>query len=285
MNLLNHPLQLQLATGELPFGSFQRLVEDRKAILEGIEKAISGGENTITDNELYFRDDASRGWLQRATEAGKTIESLDGIKCYNCGGPHLNIDCPEDLGASQSARALASTIQANGVVGAAAVLRCYSYACDRLLRACTGDGEINEVYHGWIVAHAEQWSKLADFCEEKADASAGELSYSICISMLYNWIDSEAATTGIRADLNDPRLSGLIDRLEELEPGYAASRDKHASFIADITGKASSERRVNEAEAKVNAAAAYLASKRKESSPAEKAAAYLAAKKKAEREQ
>lgn len=33
LNLLNHPLQLQLATGEVPLGSFRRLVADRRLIL------------------------------------------------------------------------------------------------------------------------------------------------------------------------------------------------------------------------------------------------------------
>lgn len=81
--------------------------------------------------------------------------------------------------------------------------------------------------------------------------------------MLYNWIDMEAATTGIRADryLNDPVMASLLETLEALEPGYAASRDKHSSFVADISGVATKPSQ-QAATAKVNAAAAYLAAKK-----------------------
>mmetsp|Transcript_9516 Transcript_9516/g.11756 ORF Transcript_9516/g.11756 Transcript_9516/m.11756 type:complete len:312 (-) Transcript_9516:395-1330(-) len=275
LNLLNHPLQLQLATGELPIGSFRRLLEDQKVILEGIKVAVGD----IIDEELDFHEEASRQWLKKAEESGKTIQ-LEGINCYNCGEPHLNIDCPEDLESSQSAQALKSIIGSNGLVGAAAVLRCYSFSCDRLLTACTTitNDKIDPTYHGWLDAHAKRWSRLAEICEGNLELINASSSYSICISMLYNWIDGEASTTGIRGDLNDPLLSSLMDRLEELEPGYGAQRDKHSSFVADVTGKASSQMLQNKAEDQINAATKYLA-KKKEKIAVEKAAAYLAAKK------
>ena len=43
LNLLNHPLQIQLATGELPYGSFLRLCHDRDAVLEALMRAASAG--------------------------------------------------------------------------------------------------------------------------------------------------------------------------------------------------------------------------------------------------
>ena len=78
-----------------------------------------------------------------------------------------------------------------------------------------------------------------------------------------------------------------MDRLEELEPGYAAQRDKHSSFLADITGKASSQLMKDKAAARVDKAAAYLAAKekKKKNPAAEKAAAYLLARKKKEGKQ
>jgi len=85
----------------------------------------------------------------------------------------------------------------------------------------------------------------------------------ICLSMFYNWIDSEAATTGIRLEDDGSTMSSMLEDIEHLEPGYAAQRDKHQSFVADITGVATKEAKKNEAAAKVNAAAAYLAAKKK----------------------
>ena len=78
-----------------------------------------------------------------------------------------------------------------------------------------------------------------------------------------NWIDIEAATTGIRLVDDGSSMSSILDDIERLEPGYAAQRDKHQSFVADITGVATGEAKKNAAAAKVNAAAAYLAAKKK----------------------
>lgn len=66
----------------------------------------------------------------------------------------------------------------------------------------------------------------------------------------------EAATTGIRADvLNDPALASSLKIREEMEPGYASS-----SFVAEkVTASANQKSQ----DAKANAAAAYLATKKK----------------------
>lgn len=86
--------------------------------------------------------------------------------------------------------------------------------------------------------------------------------------MFYNWLDSEAATTGIRLENGDTGtvMERLVDAIETLEPGYAAQRDKHSSFVADVTGKKEGKARADAAERKVNAAAAYLAAKKKKQS-------------------
>ena len=41
LNLLNHPLQIQLATGALPYGSFVRLCHDRSTILDAVRSAAA----------------------------------------------------------------------------------------------------------------------------------------------------------------------------------------------------------------------------------------------------
>ena len=117
LNLLNHPLQLQLATGDLKLGAFQRLILDRKAILEGLDGATGG----LVAEELAAHEEQSAKWLDAGKKAGKTI-AVEGIECYNCGGNHLNIDCPDDQEISSSARALQSLLLSNGWDGATAVL-------------------------------------------------------------------------------------------------------------------------------------------------------------------
>ena len=297
LNLLNHPLQLQLATSELPLGSFRRLVVDRSVILEGIESAVTISSTTTQKHvheemERHVAD--AKGWLQSAEDAGKTIV-VPGIQCYTCGGEHLNIDCPNDAGAgdaSPAALALRSVLQTSGPVGAVAVLRSHGFCCSRLLDAMgatVGSGqrgrEISQPYVGWLEAHSERWTALADACEaEIIDGAAGAggnhinidpSSYSLCLSMFYGWIDNEAATTGIRIKSNSSSGSGsasktamvrLVDALEGLEPGHASQRDKHSSFVADITGKADAQEKASAARRKVGAAAAYLAAKKMKNS-------------------
>ena len=274
LNLLNHPLQLQLVTGDLPLGSFQRLLSDRLVLLEGLETSAAGlflleDDDIDIHSIIQAHHEDAHQWLTMAQAQGKTIRT-PGIACYTCGGEHLNIDCPDDQEPSQSVRALHSVLQTSGLAGAMAILEGYSFVCSRLLEALrksdTNHG-CDTVYHGWLEAHAEQWSRLADLCHEKMGKSSivedDSAAYTTCLSMLYNWIDTEAATTGIRADLNDPMMASLMETLEEMEPGYAAQRDKHSSFAADIAGVATTRAKENGATAKANAAAAYLAAKKK----------------------
>lgn len=288
LNLLNHPLQLQLATGDLNYGAFQRLLLDRTAILEGLELATGGLPEIKKEILLHKAESAS--WLRTAEQAGKTI-SLPDIQCYSCGKDHLNIDCPEDQIISSSAQALKSLLLSNGLGGATAVLQCYGFCCKTLLKACQlvaddrDELKIHSVYHGWLNVHAERWSELGAICGSKLSCSEEEeAAYTVCLSMVYNWIDTEASNTGIRADLKDPTLSAIMNELEWLEPGYTAQRDRHQSFVADLGGVQTGKIRKKEALSKIDKAAAYLAAKKgnNKNTKLDAAAAYLAAKKKKE---
>ena len=252
LNILNHPLQLQLATGELPMGSFQRLLRDRATLIAGLQTATGG---IVMEQEMEEHASESKQWLNAAEAAGKTIV-VPGIACYTCGGEHLNVDCPEDSQeASPSVLALKSVLETNGLAGASAVLRSYSFACATLLEVASGG---DPSYYAWLQAHAERWSVLATACEEKLGNAGDASSYALCLSMFYNWIDSEAATTGIRATGDSTKY--LMEALEELEPGYAAQHDKHQSYVTEVT---KAEAKKGTAAAKVSAAAAYLAAKKK----------------------
>ena len=84
LNLLNHPLQIQLATGALPYGSFVRLCHDRSTILDAVRSAAAAaGADVLSD----VSEAETKAWLETAEEAGKTIRTGDpSIKCYACGG-------------------------------------------------------------------------------------------------------------------------------------------------------------------------------------------------------
>ena len=254
LNLMNHPLQLQLATSELPLGSFRRLCRDRAVILEGLQYAAPAG---LLDEEVIRHHTDVSSWLAAAEASGKSINAEAGISCFTCGGNHLNIDCPHDIEPNPSALALRSVLQQSGSVGAAAVLRSYSYACDRLLAVSPG----TSCYSGWLTTHANRWVKLARACEaEYDDNNNNERLYKTTLSMFYNLLDGEASTAGLSAS---SACTILRESLEEIEPGYAISRDKHVSFVADLNGKSATKAQADIAKKKVDAAAAYIAAKRK----------------------
>ena len=93
LNLLNHPLQIQLATGALPYGSFVRLCHDRSTILEAVRSAAAAAGADVLGDEVSEAAATAKAWLDAAEAAGKTISTGDpSIKCYACGGDHLNVD-------------------------------------------------------------------------------------------------------------------------------------------------------------------------------------------------
>ncbi len=146
LNLLNHPLQIQLATGALPYGSFVRLCHDRSTILEAVRSAAAAaGADVLSD----VSEAETKAWLDAAEAAGKTISTGDpSIKCYACGGDHLNVDCPDDLTVTGPARAVAAVLRSyNDVEAATGVLAVceYGWACDTLLKA-----GFETPYAGWL---------------------------------------------------------------------------------------------------------------------------------------
>ena len=54
LNLLNHPLQIQLATGALPYGSFVRLCHDRTTILDAVRSAAAAAQDRRFFVFLFF---------------------------------------------------------------------------------------------------------------------------------------------------------------------------------------------------------------------------------------
>ena len=69
LNLLNHPLQIQLATGALPYGSFVRLCHDRSTILEAVRSAAAAAGADVLSAEVS--EGEAKTLLDAAEAAGK----------------------------------------------------------------------------------------------------------------------------------------------------------------------------------------------------------------------
>ena len=259
LNLLNHPLQIQLATGALPYGSFVRLCHDRTTILDAVRSAAAvAGAEVLGD----VSEAETQAWLDAAEASGKTISTGDpSIKCYACGGDHLNVDCPDDVTVTGPARAVAAVLRSYGGVEAAAgvLAACeYGWACGTLLEAGLGETP----YAGWLTSHADSLNKASAAVAplvDAADRDAVDASYVAALSALFNFVDSEASTAGLKgagADLEEARK-----KLDALEPGFLESQDRNANFVS-ATLKAQAAKSSAGAK-KMDAAAAYLAAKRK----------------------
>ena len=255
LNLLNHPLQIQLATGALPYGSFVRLCHDRSTILEAVRSAAAAaGADVLSD----VSEAEAKAWLDAAEAAGKTISTGDpSIKCYACGGDHLNVDCPDDLTVTGPARAVAAVLRSSPDPATAVLAVCeYGWACDTLLKA-----GFETPYAGWLTNHAESLAKASAAVAplvDAADRDAVDASYVAALSALFNFVDSEASTAGLKGAGED--LEAARRKLDALEPGFLEAQDRNANFVA-ATLKAQAAKSSSGAK-KMDAAAAYLAAKK-----------------------
>jgi len=255
LNLLNHPLQIQLATGALPYGSFVRLCHDRSTILDAVRSAAAAaGADVLSD----VSEAEAKAWLETAEASGKTISTGDpSIKCYACGGDHLNVDCPDDLTVTGPARAVAAVLRSSPDPAAAAFAVCeYGWACGTLLEA-----GFETPYAGWLTNHANALNKASAAVAplvDAADRESVDAAYVAALSALFNFVDSEASTAGLKGageDLEDARR-----KLDALEPGFLDSQDRNANFVS-ATLKAQAAKGSAGAK-KMDAAAAYLAAKK-----------------------
>ena len=114
LNLLNHPLNIQLATGALPYGSFLRLLHDRETILGGLRDAIAaaGADGAAIDAQAAVAEADAARWTADAEASGKSI--FADVQCYTCGGNHLNIDCPTRRPQTGRGDAAAATLRESG---------------------------------------------------------------------------------------------------------------------------------------------------------------------------
>ena len=222
---------------------------------------MAAGADVLSD-EVSEAEATAKAWFETAEAAGKTISTGDpSIKCYACGGDHLNVDCPDDLTVTGPARAVAAVLRSyNDVEAAAGVLAAceYGWACDTLLEADLGPTP----YAGWLRAHAESLAKASAAVAPLVDAAARDAvdaSYVAALSALFNFVDSEASTAGLKGAGAD--LEAARKKLDALEPGFLDAQDRNANFVS-ATLKAQAAKSSSGAK-KMDAAAAYLAAKKK----------------------
>ena len=276
--VVNNPLIVQLGSGELPAGSYLRLMEDRAVVLDGVQAACAAacrrgrlppsgrpatsaaaaaaGLDILLKAEQKRRADDHEAWAAAMAAAGKSIEvdheawaaaqaaagePATQLACYTCGGPHLNVDCPEELAPSAAARALAAHLRSSppavALPAAAAVLRCVGW-CHATLRAAGLGG--GAAFGGWVNAHATRWAALADAADALLDASSSgdvadadaDAEHALALSLLYSWISSEAGTAGLKGD--GAPLQAAREAIDRVEPGYLQSVDRDAQFVRDV---------------------------------------------------
>ena len=119
-----------------------------------MRSAAAAAGADVLSAEVSEAEATAKAWLETAEAAGKTISTGDpSIKCYACGGDHLNVDCPDDLTVTGPARAVAAVLRSySGAEAATSVLAVceYGWACDTVLKA-----GFETPYAGWLRAHAE----------------------------------------------------------------------------------------------------------------------------------
>ena len=314
LNLLNHPLIVQLHAGSLPAGSFARLNRDRAALLDGLSAACfaaafaaraRGGSAQLDELRAAVAEEAataaanSDAWAVAAAAAGKRIglseaDAAAGAACYACGGAHYEVDCPDERAPSQAVGALAACLrgargEAQALAGAAAVLRLWGWA-HATARAAgldegfgEGVGEGAHPFEGWIASFSERWAAAADTAEAALDDAAAaegvrasELAdaYTTAASLLYGLVDSEASVAGLVDDDGGAALAAARAKLGALEPGFLEQHDRHAQFAREASAASAVNGARGQATVPDSPAAA---AKRK----VDAAAAYLEAKKRA----
>ena len=118
-------------------------------------------------------------WRSAADAAGQTIDlpqsEIDaGVRCYNCGGLHYNVDCPDELAVSSSFQALVGYLRgSSSLAGASTVLRDLSFAVTTLARAGLDAPETGSGLRGRVLKADLLSVLLPQCCDAPADVDAG----------------------------------------------------------------------------------------------------------------
>ena len=176
---LRLPRIVQLGMGVLPPDGFQRLLADRGAMVAGLNGCIcsaaafvdqyaSAGESGKWVDGRWVQNplvdlSSSTGQLRDLWQAEMLVDH-DGRFSGSVADP-----------STAAIRLKEHLLAASGVLpqlgAASSVLRTMAWLHSTLLAASLDGG----MYAGWVHAHAERWSKLADACDESFDAASTAL--------------------------------------------------------------------------------------------------------------
>ena len=83
-------------------------------------------------------------------------------------------------------------------------------------------------HSGWLRRHAESLESVASHAEPILDACDGDAdaAYVAALSALFNWVDSEASTAGLKG--SGAALEEARRKLDELETGFLDAQDREA---------------------------------------------------------
>ena len=113
---------------------------------------------------------------------------------------------------------------------------------------------------GWLRTHADAYTTIATQIAPLVDAApieAVDASYVAALSALFNYVDSEASTAGLKGA--GDALETARRKLDTLEPGFLDAQDRNANFVASTLKAQAAESGAGAK--KMDAAAVYLAAK------------------------
>ena len=177
---LRLPQIVQLGMGVLPPDGFQRLLADRGAMVAGLNGCICSAAAFV---DQYAAAGESGKWVDGrwvqnplvdlSSSTGQLRDLWQAEMLVDHDGWRFSGSVADP--STAAIRLKEHLLAASGVLpqlgAASSVLRTMAWLHSTLLAASLDGG----MYAGWVHAHAEQWSKLADACDESFDAASTAL--------------------------------------------------------------------------------------------------------------
>jgi hypothetical protein len=317
---LHHPLHVRLATSTLDPGAFRHLVVARRLLLRSLENTVEEACAETVTAAATAGADADGKWvagrwvrnpLAAAATACTQLSTLMAAEMARADSDHRSwlgesaTDGIADLIVESGDEAITELEmhleRARGPLAqlgsCAPILRTVGWVYATLLAADLDAGRGGGgVYMGWIRAHAERWSSLADACDGAYDTvlaaldagapglvvggalvdvecavalreaqTSSSLLHEVLDACWYEQPGGEAAVgDGLETDKEDPNhevLQAAHGSLESLEPGYLHSK----AGVVFVRGYGFCDGKRRE-EVRSNAAKSYTAAARAQAS-------------------
>ena len=270
LGLVHHPLLLRLGIDRLSAQSSAQLLADRSAILEALDACVIPACATMRSVSAV-KESAEKLQALLEEERSRVTTDHEEWSVATCAAQE----------ASSAARMLSAHLRsARGVFGqlgaSAPIFRSFGWSHATLLAAQLDGGE---THAGWVRAHAERWTALADVCDAAFDSArvaldkgaislslAGALSDLECSvalreaqtssALLHDLLDDAMASCAAEEASGDEALQVLREAVEAVEPGYLKTREE----VVFVSGRGRLDAEEQQA-ARRAAATNYLAAK------------------------